>query len=219
MPTDSDLFAAIDGDHADDLEALLAEDPALAEARDDDGVGTVLHALYRGRREIAERLAGALPELDIFDAAALGRADRVRELLAADPFLAAARSPDGFTALHYPAFFGGTEAAETAQALIDEGADPGARSDNEFWVLPLHSAAAGAHGDVVEVLLAAGAQPDPLQRHGWTPLHAAAQNGDRRSLEALLAAGADPELRNDAGLSPADVAREAGHLDLAARLA
>jgi uncharacterized protein len=218
MPTASDLFAAIDGDHPDELESILAEDPSLAMARDDDGVSTILHALYRGRRVLAERLAGAVPEVDIFDAAALGRADRVRAMLAADPTLAAARSPDGFTALHYPAFFGGDEAAETALALINEGADPGARSENEFWVLPLHSAAAGAHGDVVEVLLAAGAQPDPLQRHGWTPLHAAAQNGDVRSLEALLAAGADPDLRNDEGQSAADLAREAGHADLAARL-
>jgi hypothetical protein len=218
MPTASDLFAAIDGDHPDELESILVEAPSLAEARDDDGVSTVLHALYRGRRQLAERLAGTLSELDLFDAAALGRADRVRELLADDPFLAAARSPDGFTALHYPAFFGGTGAAETAQALIDAGADPGARSDNEFWVLPLHSAAAGAHGDVVEVLLTAGAQPDPLQRHGWTPLHAAAQNGDARSLDALLEAGADRDLRNDEGHSAADLARDSGHLDLAARL-
>src|SRR5438552_2291242 len=84
MPTASDLFAAIDGDHADDVESLLRESPGLASARDDDGVSTVLHALYRGRRALAERLAAALPELDVFDAAALGRAERIRELLAVD---------------------------------------------------------------------------------------------------------------------------------------
>jgi uncharacterized protein len=218
MPTASDLFAAIDGDHADDLETLLAESPALASARDDDGVSTVLHALYRGRRALAERLAAALPELDIFDAAALGRAGRVQELLAADPGLAVSRSHDGFTALHYPAFFGGAGSVDAARALIQAGADVDARSDNEFWVLPLHSAAAGAHGAIVEVLLAARATPDPRQRHGWTPLQAAAQNGDVRSLDALLAAGAESSLRNDDGHSAGDLAHEAGHEDLAARL-
>src|SRR5438552_17207125 len=176
MPTASDLFAAIDGDHADDVESLLRESPGLASARDDDGVSTVLHALYRGRRALAERLSAALPELNIFDAAALGRTDRVRELLAEDPNLGLARSPDGFTALHYPAFFGGPGSADTARALLAAGGDPSARSENEFWVLPLHSAAAGAHAEIVEVLLAAGAEASPRQRHGWTPLHAAAQN-------------------------------------------
>jgi len=85
-------------------------------------------------------------------------------------------------------------------------------------VLPLHSAAAGAHGEIVEVLLQAGATSDPRQRHGWTPLQAAAQNGDVRSLDALLAAGAEPSLRNDDGHSAADLAHEAGHEVLAARL-
>jgi ankyrin repeat protein len=218
MPTASDLFDAIDGDHAEELETLLADNPSLATARDDDGVSTVLHALYRGRRVLAERLASSLPELDIFDAAALGRAERVRELLEADPTMAAGRSGDGFTALHYPAFFGGVGAAEAARALLEAGADPNARSENAFWVMPLHSAAAGAHGEIVEVLLAAGAEPDPRQRHGWTPLQGAAQNGDLRAVQALLAAGADPTLRNDDGRSAAELAREFGHLELAARL-
>jgi ankyrin repeat protein len=177
-----------------------------------------MHAMYRGRRAMAERLAGALPELDVFEAATLGRADRVRELLAADPTLASAISPDGFTALHYPGFFGGAGAAEVARLLLEAGSNPRARSDNDFWVMPLHSAASGAHAEIVELLLAAGADPNALQRHGWTPLHAAAQNGDIRSLEALLGAGADPSLRNEEGHSAADIARAAGHDELASRL-
>ena len=217
-PTATDLFDAIDGDDAQRLDKILAESPALATARDDEDVSAMLHALYHGRAPLAERIANAVPELDIFEAAALGRADRVRDLLAADPSLATASSPDGFTALHLPAFFGGPGTADAAKALLDAGADVSARSTNSFWVLPLHSAASGGHAEIVELLLAAGAEPSPRQRHGWTPLHAAAQNGDARSLEALLAAGADPELRNDDGLSARDLARAAGHDDLMARL-
>jgi ankyrin repeat protein len=218
MSTTTDFFDAIDRDDQAALDGLLAGRPDLAASRDDDGVSAVMHALYRGRRVMAERLAAALPALDIFEAAALGRADRVRALIAEDPSLALARSPDGFTPLHYPAFFGGPGSADAARALLAAGADASARSENDFWVLPLHSAAAGGHADIVELLLSAGAEPNQRQLHGWTPLHAAAQNGDLRSLEALLAAGADPALRNDKGRSAADVARDAGHEDLAARL-
>jgi ankyrin repeat protein len=218
-PTAADLFDAIDGDEGERLEAILNDAPALAAARDDEGVSAVLHALYHGRSEMAEVVAIYLPELDIFEAAALGRSGRVRQLLERDPALAHAKSPDGFTALHLPAFFGGPGTADAAQALVEAGADVSARSENSFWVLPLHSAASGGHADIVEILLAAGAEPDPRQRHGWTPLHAAAQNGDIRSLEALLAAGADPSLRNDDGLSAADLAASAGNDELTARLA
>jgi uncharacterized protein len=217
-PTATDLFDAIDGDDPDRLRTILAESPSLAAARDEEGVSAVLHALYHGRPELAEMVAAAKARLDVFEAAALGRADRVRELLAADPGLARAQSPDGFTALHLPAFFGGPGTADAARALIDAGADVSARSENSFWVLPLHSAASGGHAEIVEILLAAGAEPDPRQRHGWTPLHAAAQNGDLRSVDALLAAGADPTLTNDDGRSAVDLATAAGHDELVARL-
>jgi len=218
MATTTDFLDAIDRDDQTAVDELLAGHPDLAASRDDDGVTAVMHAMYRGRRAVAERLAGSLPALDIFEAAALGRADRVRELLAEDPGLALARSPDGFTPLHYPAFFGGPGSADVSRDLLAAGADVSARSENDFWVLPLHSAAAGAHADIVEVLLAAGAEPNARQQHGWTPLHAAARNGDVRSLEALLAAGANPALRNDDGRLPLDLAVESGHAELAARL-
>src|SRR5205814_6319655 len=55
----------------------------------------VLRAIYRGDGDEAERLAAGR-ELDVFEASALGRADRVRELVAADPSLVNAYGDDGF---------------------------------------------------------------------------------------------------------------------------
>jgi ankyrin repeat protein len=216
--TAAELFEAIDGGDADAVAAVLAEDAGLARERDADGVSATMHALYHGQPAIAERLAAALADLDVFEAAALARVDRVRELLAADPSLARAFSPDGFTALHYPAFFGGRDAAAAAGALLDAGADVDARSTNAFSVLPLHSAVAGSHDDVVVVLLEAGADVNGTQRHGFTPLHGAAQNGADPTVDRLLAAGADPAAENDDGRTAADLAAEAGHEELAARL-
>jgi uncharacterized protein len=213
-----DVIAAIDAGDGAAVDAALAADPNLAANRDADGVSATMHALYLGRAAIATRIAAALPSLDIFEASALGRADRVRELLAAEPSLAGARSPDGFTALHYPAFFGIGDAVDVSRALLAAGADVNARSANDFSVLPIHSAVAGNHHDVVAALIDAGADVNATQRHGWTPLHGAAHNGAVDPVEWLLRAGADPEARNDDGKSALDLARDAGHVAIAERL-
>jgi ankyrin repeat protein len=217
--TAAELLAAIDAGDESVVAALLSADPAAAAARDADGVSAVMHALYREQAAIAERIAAALRELDVFEAAALGRVERVRDLLASDPTLATARSADGFSALHYPAFFGRGEAAAAAQALLAAGADVNARSDNAFSVLPIHSAVAGGHDEVVAVLVDSGADVNARQRHGWTPLQGAAQNGSLASVEKLLAAGADPAARNDDGVDALELARQAGHDAIVARLA
>jgi ankyrin repeat protein len=214
-----DLFAAIDVGDAESVAAALAAEPDLATVRDADLVSAPLYALYRGHRRIAEQLAAALPALDLFEAAALSRPDRVRDLLGSDASLARAFTPDGFTALHYPGFFGGDAAAEVSVLLLEAGADVDARSRNHFDVLPLHSACAGNQDEVVAVLLAAGADPNARQTGGYAPLHGAAQNGAAVTAERLLAAGADPTARTDDGRTPADLAAAAGHDELAARLA
>jgi ankyrin repeat protein len=212
------LFAAIDAGDPVLVASALVTDPALAAARDADRVSATMHALYRGRPDLADTIAAVLPELDVFEAAALGWVDRLAALLLADPALATARSADGFTALHFPAFFGLGDAAAASQVLIEAGADVNARSANSFSVLPLHSAVAGNHDAVVAVLIDAGADVNATQPRGWTPLLGAAKNGSLASVERLLAAGADPAARNDDGSSALDLARAGGHTAIVARL-
>jgi ankyrin repeat protein len=211
----SELFAAIEAGDDARVRSLLAADASLAMARDPAGVSAVMLALYRGQRDVADRLVEVLPELDLFEATALGRADRVRELLTADPSLGRAWSADGFTALHFAAFFG---SADAARALLAAGADPNVRSRNEMSVMPIHSAVAGRHGDMLAALVAAGAEVNVAQRDGWTPLHGAAQHGDVATVDLLLEAGADAAARNDDGITAADLADRAGHSALATRL-
>ena len=214
----SSFFAAIDGGDIAAVDALLANDRDLAAARDGDGVSASMHALYRGQRAIAESIAAVAPELDVFEAAALGHVDRLRVLLAATPALATERSADGFTALHFPAFFGIGDAVGASRDLLAAGADVNARSNNSLSVLPIHSAVAGGHDEVVAVLVDAGAEVNATQAGGWTPLHGAAQTGSLVSVERLLAAGADPAARNDDGTTALDLARTGGHDAIVARL-
>jgi ankyrin repeat protein len=213
MPTDA-FFAAVDAGDVDAVTAALRDDAKLADARDDQGVSAVRHALYRGQREVATAIAEAAATLDGFDLAALGDGERLRALLAHDPLAAYAFSEDGFTALHFAAFLGGPD---VARALLDAGADVNAVARNAMAVQPLHSAAAGRR-EVCALLLDAGASADARQQGGFTPLHEAALNGDDALVDALLSHGADPSLTDDDDNTAADHAARNGHRSLAERL-
>ena len=147
----------------------------------------IMAALYRGDRQHAEELAGGA-ELDINEAVSLGRVEQVRELLQNDPTLAASRSSDGFTALHYAAFFGTPEAAA---ALLEHGADPTAVAENEMRVQPLHSAAAVDATETARLLLDAGADPNARQEGGFRPIDAAVQSGNDELYALLVERGAE----------------------------
>jgi uncharacterized protein len=206
--TSDDLFTAIEAGDAGGVETILDADPGAASARDASGVSALMRAIYRsdpGLVDIVQSRAGAL---DVFEAAALGDVDRLGELLDAEPSLATGYSGDGFTAIHFAAFFG--EAAAAA-LLIEHGAEVDAFGRGWMTGTALHSAASRLQADVVRILLDAGANPDVRQSAGWTPLHAAAMNGDLASADLLLAAGADPTATNDEGRSVADLANESGN--------
>jgi ankyrin repeat protein len=215
MATAADLVDGVNAGDADRVRAILADDSSLISSRDDAGVSVLMLARYRFDREVTDALLAADPELDVFEAAALGYVDRLRERLLDDPLGAAAFSLDGFTALHFAAFFGKPEAAKV---LLEHGASVDAYTRNSFANQPLHAAAAGRHIEVCRVLLAAGADVNATQHGGFTPLHEAAQHGDVEMSELFLSAGADPALTTDTGETPAQTAAAAGHVDLATRL-
>ena len=179
-------------------------------------VSEAMQALYEGDRERAEALLAEAGEPDVFEAAAFGRVDRLRELLDADSALAGAFSPDGFTAVHFTAFFAQPEAAAL---LLEHGADPRARARNAMEVEPLHSAAAARQVEISRMLLDRGADPNARQQGGFVALHAAAQNGDDELAALLVERGADTSLAADDGQTAVDIALQAGHARLADSLA
>jgi ankyrin repeat protein len=207
-------FELLQSGDADGLRRLLEENPGAAESRDGNGVSLLMHCIYRGRRDLAETVAGKKKALDIFEAASLGRLDRLKEL-SRDTATINSRSKDGFTALHFAGFFG---QPASVSLLIENGAVVDAIAANSMKVMPLHSAASARNLEAVRLLLEHGAPPNARQEAGWVPLHAAAQNGDRPMVDLLLLHGADPRLSNDDGKTAAMVAREKGHAEIAARL-
>jgi uncharacterized protein len=141
----------------------------------------LLQAIYQGDQARAEELLAADPELDVFEAAAVGRTDRVRELLDQEPSRANAWAEDGFQPLGLASFFGH---AETVRLLLERGAEVNSASRNEMKVMPLHSAAAAsdteARHDIAKLLLEHGADANARQQDDYTPLMAADQSGDER---------------------------------------
>ncbi len=100
MATPSEeLISAVNADDADRVAALVADDPALAAVRDEHGVSAVLLSRYRFARPVTDALLAADPDLDVFDAAALGY-QRPAPVVARRriPALANAFASDGFTA-------------------------------------------------------------------------------------------------------------------------
>lgn len=150
----------------------------------------LLEALHSGQRDQVDQLLAQKPELDVFEAAALGKTERLRELLAADPSLANAFGDDGFQPLTLACFYGHVEAA---RVLLDAGADPNTLGRNPYiQTNALHAAAASENKDeatryeLCKLLLDRGADPSiPQGTDDFRAIDAARQSGDER-LEALL---------------------------------
>jgi ankyrin repeat protein len=149
----------------------------------------LLQALYRGDAETAIGIR-AEREIDVLEAAALGEVDTLRALLDAEPDAVHSWSADGFTPLHYAAFFGHEPAA---RLLLERGADIEAVSRNKEFApeaRPLHSAVAAGQRRLARFLIESGADVNARQHLGFTALMGATQNGDEELVALLRAHGA-----------------------------
>ncbi len=211
MPTPQDMIDAVKRGDLARVTSLLDVDPMLVNAHSDTGDSAVLIGLYYGQRSIVDLLRARGASLNIFEAAAVGDAIRVAELLRESPGLVRSFSHDGWTALHLAAFFGSVAAAH---ALLAVGSDTGAWSRNGMHNQPLHAAVAGNHDEVVDLLITGGADVNTTYEQRTSPLHVAAQNGNALIARALLEAGASVNARQSDGKTPLAVASEAGHTEV-----
>lgn len=157
-------------------------------------MSNLLHALYRGDSAQVEELLSQEPTLDVFEAAAVGKTHRLRELLDEDSEHANTFGNDGFHPLGLACFFGHVEAA---RLLLESGADVNALSRNEHVQTAAIHAGAAAEGkgestryELVKLALEHGADPNLPQGGGFRAIDAARQNGDARVEQLLVEHGA-----------------------------
>jgi uncharacterized protein len=151
-----------------------------------------------------------MPDLrsDLSDAAQLGDVARLKALLDDNRSFASMPDEEGYTPLHYAAYFGHVDAA---RYLVEIGADLSAITLDPLRSHPLHAAASSGQVEIVRLLLDAGADPNAEQTGQWTPLHSAAAGGHAPIVALLLERGSDPARLSVSGASAHSLAEERGH--------
>ena len=212
MATAAELAEAIQAGNLAAVSAHLDSSPDLLDAPNDQGLCPVIHALYARQEAIVALLVARGAAIDAPTAAALGRTDRLQELLDQDQRLIESHSPDGWTPLHLAAHFGRREAVEL---LLSWGASPSALSLNGLRNTPLHAGLAGQAKELAPLLLDSGTDPNATDANGNTLLHLAAFLGDMGTIHLLLDRGAAPSKQNENNITPADLAAGQGHEEVA----
>ncbi len=150
-----------------------------------------------------------------------GDLDAIRALLGGPEGFPDVSAGDAFgSCLAYAVYHG---PASLVSTMLELGADPNV--DDGDGYPPLIAALTGGSAqadvrDLVELLLAHGADVDRRGVNGYAPLHVAAEQGDLAMVDLLMSHGADPNVITnvDDMETPVEVASAAGHVDVVERL-
>ena len=199
-----------------------------------DAAGAAVAAAARGHHSVLAALLDAGLDADAVDergvhvlTAAAGGGREDAEL--ADAALPAARQKSARDVAKPPLGRPSRSSRACVRALLAAGADADARTSRLGWK-PLMAAAKSGDGEIVEMLIDAGARVNQTYHNGKTPLYCAAEWGRLEAARALLRRGADVSVAADRlhtdyaasgaaasrrGTTPYDVARANGHGALA----
>jgi len=207
---EQEFFEAIKKGNSARVSELLKQQPSLIKATYKNGITMVMLAVYAHHPEIAESFIATGIEPNIFESAATGRVDRLRELIKKNPELVHAWSPDGWTALHL-----NFNHPEVAKLLIDAGADLNLNSRNKLNATPLQGAAANNWIELATLYLSHGANVNCRSEEGISPLAEAAANGFPDFAKLLINNGANVNQKDDKGKTPLAYAEEYKHPEIA----
>ncbi len=161
------------------VKELLAQQPALLNAKASWGEYAIEAAAQVGSVEIAEFLLAAGAPTSICTEAMLGHLDNVRAYLDADPAQANAKGAHGISVLYHAIIGGQTGIADL---LLARGADLNAGAGGSPAI---HGAILFNRPEMVEWLLQRGANVQLKNHEGKTPLQAALE-GKKSKIAELL---------------------------------
>ena len=193
------------------VQEFVARDQALVYSRDARGQSVYLLAAYSGRPEVMAYLESKGVTLDIYEAVAGEKMERVNELLRRAPGLVNTPSAAGDTPLHVAAL---SSRGSVIGSTIQYGPEFSLRN-------PLRGNATAAHlavgvnlrleaEDMAFAMVGNGLDPNRKTTNGDTIEHCAARTGYPRVIRLLLQKGADVNARNSAGKTAAETARSGG---------
>jgi uncharacterized protein len=201
------------------VNSMLKADPGLATLKNAQGASVMILSVYLGQEAVTKVLLTQNKSLDIYEAAAVGDAQRLQHLLSKYPAMVNEPYIDGNVPLHLAAFFGRVEAAAT---LLKHKANPNFAAKQESKVTPLHSACACANVQaatkLVAMLLRHKADANLKQEGNVTPLHEAARRGILPMVKALVGAGARVNDKTVTGYTALRLAKEANQPEVVAYL-
>jgi ankyrin repeat protein len=215
MNNGKEFFAAIRAGDAVTARTMLAAEPTLATAKNEQGQSPVLAAIYSGRAEIRDLLIAQGVHLEFYEAVAAGQLQSVEHFVDKEPDLARSYSPDGFPVIALAAAFGHFP---IVRYLFEKGADVTAVATNGIGYNALTGAVASGHEQIAIWLLENGADANYRYGAGYSPLLTAAANGHLGIVKDLLVHGADIHAKTDDGKSAHAIAEERKHPEVAAFL-
>ncbi len=213
--TDSFRRAVLSGD-LKSVQLGLERDPALLYSRDAHGQSVYLLACYARQTAVASLFESTGLELDVYEAAAGGKVERVNQLLRSAPGMVNMPNLAGDTPLHVAALCHRSEVIENAIAYGPDFAMRNAKRKNSTAAhLGLQSSPKDAAEAMAFAMIGNGLDPNLANADGDTILHCAARTDYPRVIRLLLQKGAVANAKNAAGQAPLDIAVAAGNVGTA----
>jgi ankyrin repeat protein len=210
--------AVLSGD-LETVEQGLEHDPALLYSRDAHGQSVYLLACYARQTAVANLFESKGLELDVYEAAAGGKVERVNQLVRPAPGVLNMPNLAGDTPLHVAALCRRSEVIENAIAYGPDFALRNKKRKNSTAAhLGLQSSPEDAAEAMAFAMIGNGLDPNLANADGDTILHCAARTDFPRVIRLLLQKGAVTGAKNEAGQTALDIAIAAGNVGAAGML-